>query len=133
MVLSLRSAAAIGVLGACLAWSAPPAPHTVTWTGWFSETKCGPGKIAGGKLGPTNPQCSEHCIKEGAAPVFISEQAKALFEVKGGANVIDDLGYHLEVQGLVDDAAKTITIQKVTRLGFDGAACSRPKKTAAKQ
>jgi hypothetical protein len=132
MVLSLKSVAAIGILGACLAWSAP-APHTVTWTGWFSDANCAAGRDPAGTFTATNPECAAHCIKEGAAAVFNSQQAKALFEVKGDWHVVDDLGYHVEVQGIVDESAKTITIQKVTRLGYDGASCARPKKPAAKQ
>jgi hypothetical protein len=87
--------------------------------------------VAGGKLGPTNPDCSKTCIEKGIAAVFISEQAKAMFTVKDYPSVIDQLGYHVEVQARVNEAAKTIEIQSLKQLGWDGAACSRPRKTTA--
>jgi hypothetical protein len=51
-----------------------------------------------------------------------------MFTVKGYAGVVEDLGYHVEVQARVDEAAKTIEIQKVTRMEYVGASCGRPKQ-----
>ena len=101
---------------------------SITWTGWFSDLQCASARAAAGTFTATNPDCAKSCIEKGAAPVLISEQAKAIFQVRGYPSVIEDLGYHVEVQGSVDTAAKTITIQKVKRLEFQGAACARPKK-----
>jgi hypothetical protein len=113
--------------------SAHAGERTVTWTGWFSDAKCAAARAATGLFTATNPECSKRCIDQGAAAVFLSEQAKAIFQVKGYAKLVDDLGFHVEVQGVADEAAHTITIQKVTQLGWDGAACARPKKPALKQ
>jgi hypothetical protein len=121
------------VLAVWLTASAHAGEHTVTWTGWFSDAHCAASRAAGGLFTATNPDCSKRCIDQGAAPVFLSEQAKAIFQVKGYAQLVDDLGYHVEVQGVLDEAGHSITIQKVTRLGWDGAACARPRKPAAKQ
>ena len=103
---------------------------TVTWTGWFSDFKCASARAASGTFSATNPDCAKSCIEKGAEPVFVSEQAKALFKVKGYSAVIEDLGYHIEVQATVDEAAKTITIRTVKRLAYEGPACSRPRKAA---
>jgi len=105
---------------------------TVTWTGWFADMKCASAHAAAGTFGPTNPECSKTCIQQGTAPVFISEQAKAIFPVKGGGSVIENLGYHIEVTGTVDTAANTIVIRNLKTLAYEGAACSRPKKAAQK-
>lgn len=126
MLLPFRIQRAI-FLALPLLLAAQSEPKTVKWTGWFSDANCAPSKLTG-KLGPTNPDCSANCIKKGAAPVFLSEQAKALFVVKGYPALVDDLGYHMEIEGVIDEAAKTITVKKATRLGFDGAACARPRK-----
>lgn len=128
----LPFAAGALVISFALADFSSAAEKSVTWTGWFSDLKCAAARALSGTFTATNPDCARKCIEEGAAPVFISEQAKAIFQVKGSASVIDDLGYHVEVRATVDDAGKTITIQKVERLGYDGAACARPKKSAAK-
>jgi hypothetical protein len=104
----------------------------VTWTGWFSDVKCAAPRAAAGVFTITNPDCAKSCLEKGAAPVFISEQAKAIFQVKDYSSIIDDLGYRLEIQGAVDEAAKTIAIRNVKRLAYQGAACARPRKSAEK-
>jgi hypothetical protein len=106
--------------------------NSVTWTGWFSDLKCASARAAAGTFSGTNPDCARSCIEKGAAPVFISEQAKAIFQVKDSSSVIEDLGYHIEVQATVDEATKMIRIQKVKRLAYQGAACARPKKSSEK-
>ena len=60
--------------------------------------------------------------------MFVSEQAKALFTLKGNVEAVKYLGYHVTVEGQVDEAANTIEITKVTTLDYEGAACARPKK-----
>ena len=104
----------------------------VTWTGWFTDGKCHESVAAGVKVSAPNPDCSKDCLEKGAPAIFLSQQTNAIYHVKGYSGVIDDLGYRLEVQAKVDEAARTITIQSVQRLEYAGAACSRPRKTAAK-
>jgi len=118
-----------GTLALCLA-TAAAADKTVTWTGWFSDYGCASGRVRSGIIAPTNPECAKSCIGKGAAAVFISEQAKAIFTVKDYPGVIDDLGYHVEVEAKVDERAKTISIVKVTRHEYQGASCSRRNPTA---
>jgi hypothetical protein len=117
----------ICLLSLALTGDAESAAKSVTWTGWFSDASCASARASSGTFTATNPDCAKKCIEKGAAAVFISEQAQALFTVQG-TDVLTDLGYHVEVQARVDDGAKTIEIQKVTRLDYAGAACSRPKK-----
>jgi hypothetical protein len=76
---------------------------------------------------------AKRCIERGAAPVFISEQAKGIFKVKDYPGIIDDLGYHVEIAAMVDESAKTISVQKVKRLSYEGATCARPKKIGANE
>lgn len=120
----------IGILAICLTGTA--AEKAVTWTGWFSDYGCASGRVRAGIIAPTNPECAKSCIEKGAAPVFISEQAKEMFTVKDYPGVIDDLGYHVDVEAKVDEAAKTISIIKVTRHEYQGASCSRKSKAATK-
>jgi hypothetical protein len=124
----LSSVAVVSLISLALAGTGQAEEKRVTWTGWFSDVKCASARLAGGTLSATNPECSRRCIEGGAAAVFISEQAKAVFAVQGYPSVVEDLGYHMEVQGALDEAAKTLRIEKVTRLEFEGAACARPKK-----
>ena len=91
-----------------------------------------PCATAAGVFTITNPDCARSCLEKGAAPVFISEQAKAIFQVKDYSSVVGDLGYHLEIQATVDEAAKTIAIRNVKRLAYQGASCARPRESAEK-
>ena len=100
----------------------------VTWTGWFSDSKCAASRAAGGTFTETNPECAKTCIAKGASAVFISQQAKAVFGIKDYASAIEDLGYHIELRGVVDDAARTIRVREVKRLEYVGASCARPRK-----
>src|SRR4051794_21877805 len=81
---------------------------TVTLTGWFSDERCAPARLTVEKLGPSNPDCSATCIKNGAAAVFISETGREILKVKNHAGVIDDLGYHVAVTGTVDRETHTV-------------------------
>jgi hypothetical protein len=102
---------------------------TVKLSGWFSDEHCARARLTAPKLGPSNPVCSADCIRKGAAPVFIGED-RAILVVKNYPGVIDDLGFQVEVTGIVDSAAKTLRVQSVKQLSWEGAACVRPRKPA---
>jgi len=89
---------------------------SVTWTGWFSDAGCATGRANSGNFTPTSPECAKKCIKDGTPAVFISETAKAIFIVQDYPDVLDDLGYRIEIQARVNESAKTIQIDKVKRL-----------------
>jgi hypothetical protein len=101
-----------------------------TSTGWFSDKGCAAPRVARGQIGPNNPDCVKRCLDEGAVPVFISEAAKALYEVKDYPSVKDDVGYRVEVTGIVDEQAKTIAVKAVKRLESVGSTCARKPKKA---
>ena len=109
-------------------WCTGASESSVIWTGWFSDMKCAPGRVKSGYISSTNPECSKRCIEGGAAPAFISEQAQAVFTVKGFPGAVEELGFHVEVEGLVDNSARTFTVLKVKQLEREGAACGRPRK-----
>jgi hypothetical protein len=105
---------------------------SVTWTGWFSDSQCATARAKSGVFTPTNPDCARKCIENGSAVVFISEQAQALYTVKGYASAVDDLGYRLEIQASIDNGAKILTVHSAKRLEYKGASCARPKAKVAK-
>jgi hypothetical protein len=88
--------------------------RSVTWTGWLSDQQCA--RVNNGETKPNNTLCVKKCLEEGSPAVFISEQAKAIYVVKDHPTVSDDVGYHLELTGTVDEAAKTIAVTSVKRL-----------------
>ena len=101
-------------------------------TGRFACEKCTAPRAAKGDLRPSNPECAKQCIDKGSEAVFISEQGKELLKVRNHTSVKEDLGYHIEVPGKVDPASKTISIETVRRLEYEGASCSRPRNGTKK-
>ena len=97
----------------------------VTLTGWFSDAECAPARLRAAKLGPSNPDCSRQCIEKGVPAVFISESGREILKVVNYPGVKDDLGFHVEVLGALDPVSKTISVQLVRQLSWDGAKCSR--------
>jgi len=119
---------------ASLAFASDPVQPAkpVTWTGWFSNLDCAASRAKAGIFTETNPDCAEQSIRKGQPAVFISEQAKAIFLVKDYPSVIDDLGYHLEVQARVSADSKSLTIVSLKRLEYQGMACSRRRPAVKK-
>lgn len=109
---------------------APAQPANVKLTGWFASDKCTAARVAKGEIRPSNPVCAKQCIERGDAAVFLSEERKESLKVRKYTGASEDLGYHLEVTGVIDAAAKTITIESVKRLSYEGASCARPRKQA---
>jgi hypothetical protein len=50
--------------------------------------------------------------------------------VKDHADVLKDVGYHIEVTGVVDADAKTISLRSVKRLSEVVQTCALPKKNS---
>ena len=111
--------------------SAPPLAaaqetKSVTWTGWFSDARCA--RVTNGETKPNNTTCVKRCLEEGATAVFISQQAKAIFAVKDHPTVKEDVGYRVELNGVVDEAAGTIAVTSVKRLEEVVNMCAVPQK-----
>jgi hypothetical protein len=75
----------------------------------------------------------KRCLDDGEVSVFVSEEAKALFEVKDYPMVRDDVGYRVEVTGIMDETTKTITVTSVKRLEAVPIMCGRPVKKTTQQ
>ena len=117
--------------GVLFAGAAPPGAATVKLTGWFACDKCTAARVAKGEIRPSNPVCAKECMDKGDEAVFLSEQGKESLKVRKYTPT-EDLGYNVEVTGIIDRAAKTIAIESVKRLSYDGASCARPRGTTKK-
>jgi hypothetical protein len=109
-------------------WSSDSVEETVTLSGWFSDKGCAESKLASDDITPNGTICVKKCLEEGAVAVFIDPKARAMYDVKEPATVIDDVGYYLEVEAAVDAKAKTIAIRSVKRLGDVVQMCGRKAK-----
>src|SRR2546423_407549 len=108
------------LLSLALANAQPASTATVKLTGWFSCEKCTAARVAKGDIRPSNPVCAKECIEKDSEAVFLSEQGKESLKVRNYAAVKDDLGFHVEVTGVVDAKAKTISIESVKQLSYEG-------------
>jgi len=100
----------------------------VTLNGWFSDKQCAPAKLKSEEVTPNGTVCVKKCLDEGATPVFVNPKTRAMYDVKDHPSVKDDVGYYLEVTGIVDEDAKTISVRSVKRLGEVIQMCARPAK-----
>ena len=104
-----------------------------TWTGWFSDEGCAATRVKSGTITPNGTICVKKCLGEGATPVFVSEQAKDMYAVKDHASLLADVGYRLELTGVVDQKARTIFVRSVKRLSEIVQMCGLKKKGAEKK
>jgi len=103
---------------------------TETWTGWFSDKQCA--RVRDDEEPrPNGTACVKKCLDEGSPAVFISEQARAVYEVRDYPAAKNDVGYRVEITGEVDEKAKTVSIKAVKRLSEVTAMCMVPKKRRA--
>jgi hypothetical protein len=100
---------------------------TETWTGWFSDKQCARVR-PDEEPRPNGTACVKKCLDEGSTAVFISEQAKAVYEVRDYASAKDDVGFRVEITGEVDEKAKAVSVKSVKRLSEVTAMCLIPKK-----
>jgi hypothetical protein len=106
-----------------VSWATEPRESTTTtWTGWFSDKQCA--RVTPGEAPrPNGAACVKKCLADGSPAVFISEQAKAVYEVLDYASARNDVGFHLEITGEVNEKAKTVSIKSVKRLAEVPAIC----------
>jgi hypothetical protein len=106
----------------------PPAPaaREVTWTGWFSDKGCA--RVRDGEVAPNGTACVKKCLGEGAQAVFISEQAKAIFDLRDHPAVLADVGFRVEITGTLDEDAKTLSLKSVKHLSEVVSMCALPPK-----
>ena len=124
----LYSAALLAVMAGPTLEASSTSSSPVTMTGWFSDERCATRSVKAGYISPNNPQCVTRCLSQGATPVFISEQAKALFVVIGHPTVKDDVGWHVQITGTVGPTGKSIEVSAVKRMAFVGASCALRKR-----
>jgi hypothetical protein len=122
-----RTAAVVAFLAVTTLDGVPNGTVSTTWTGWFSDKQCA--RVLPDKAPrPNGTACVKKCLDEGSVPVFISEQAKGVYEVRDYPSVKDDVGYYLQIEGEVDEKAKTVSVKSVKRLSEVTSMCQIPKK-----
>ena len=102
-----------------------PAENVVKLNGWFSDEGCAAAKLKADDVTPNGTICVKKCLDEGAVAVFVNPKARAMYRVIEQASVKEDVGYYLELTGVVDEKAQTISVRSVKRLGDVIQMCGR--------
>jgi hypothetical protein len=127
----------MSVLAVAIVLTAPPIGAAVTkepgekittWTGWFSDKQCAAAKVKSEEVTPNGTACVKKCLDEGSTAVFVDPKAREMYDVKDYPTVKDDVGFYLEVTGVRDESARTISVQSVKRLGDVVQMCGLPRK-----
>jgi hypothetical protein len=101
---------------------------TVTLKGWLSDKGCAQAKVKAEDVTPNGTVCVKKCLDEGAEAVFVHPVSRTAFALKNYPTLREDVGYHLELTGVVDEKSKTITVRSVKRLDEIVNVCALPKK-----
>ena len=102
--------------------------NTTTLKGWLSDKGCAQSKVKAEEVTPNGTTCVKKCLDDGAEAVFVHPDSRTLFALKDYSTLRDDVGYHLELTGVVDEKAKTISVRSVKRLQEIVNVCALPKK-----
>ena len=75
-----------------------------TWTGYISDSNCGPKKA-----GEAHASCAQKCVKEGADPILVV--GKKAYKIADKSKVMDFVGKKVTVTGTVD--GDTVTVEEI--------------------
>lgn len=101
---------------------------TVTLKGWISDKGCAQAKVNAEAVTPNGTTCVKKCLDDGAEAVFVHPDSRTLYAVRNYTTLREDVGYHLELTGEIDEKTKTITVQSARRLEEIVNVCAIPKK-----
>jgi hypothetical protein len=78
--------------------------------GWISDASCG---ASNGSGNAEARECAKKCIKDGAAPVFVSDADKKVYKLAGKADATQHLDHKVQITG--DVKGDTITVTEIKK------------------
>ena len=103
--------------------------ETVTLKGWLSDKGCAQSKVDGTEtVTPNGTACVKKCLDDGATPVFVDPKSRTLYQLRNYPTLKEDVGYHLELTGVIDTETKTITVRSAKRTSEIVNVCALPSK-----
>jgi hypothetical protein len=82
------------------------AANAAEFTGWVSDSSCGAGNASSQT---SSRECAERCIKNGAAPVFVTEADKKVYKIADPAKAVQHIKTKVKVTGTLNGDTLTIT------------------------
>lgn len=74
-------------------------------TGWISDSSCGAGNA---NASAASRDCAKRCIKDGSAPVFVSEKEGKVYHLANADLAKPHLDYKVKISGDVKDGKLVI-------------------------
>ena len=96
-------------------------------TGWFGDERCLVERVKSGSVGPSNRECAQKCIREGAKMVFVDEKAKDVYFVENPEAAKGQESHYVRVAGKLNPGAKTFHVASVEVLDEYRASCKAPE------
>ena len=96
-------------------------------TGWFGDERCAVARVKSGSVGPSNRECAQKCIKDGAKMVFVDEKAKDVYFVENPETAKGQESHYVRVAGRLNPEAKTFHVASVEVLDEYRASCKAPE------
>lgn len=78
--------------------------------GWISDASCG---ASNGSGSAEARECAKKCIKDGAAPVFVSEADKKVYKLAGKSDATQHMDHKVQISG--DVKGDTITVTEIKK------------------
>jgi len=103
----------LGLLIGCAAWAQTTPTKTETIRGWLSDEHCAGSKAREGVFAATNPECAKECVAKGYKIVLIDPLQKRVLLITNQEMAQKNVGDYVEVTGVVDRQASTITAQSI--------------------
>jgi hypothetical protein len=102
-------------------------PSRTTVTGWFSCDRCAPAaRVKAKRIRPTNRECAQKCLSEGAHLVFLDEKARRVLQVANPDAAKGQESHYVQVVGSIDAPGKTLRVKSVKVLEEYVAMCLGP-------
>jgi len=96
--------------------------------GWLSDESCAGGRASSGTYTGTNPDCAKKCVHEGKKIVLVDPDHKRLLTIANQDAARERVGDYVEINGELDEQARSLRIDSMKLLEKGGAMCDVPAK-----
>jgi hypothetical protein len=99
-----------------------------TLRGWLSDESCAAGRASSGTYTGTNPDCAKKCVHNGKKIVLVDPEHKRLLTIANQDAARDQVGDYVEINGQLDEQARSLHIDSLKLLEKGRAMCDVPAK-----
>ena len=123
-----KSIVAFFALGLLIAVKPSSSADKTMLRGWLSDEGCAGGRASSGTYTGTNPDCAKKCVREGKRIVLVDPDHKRLLTIANQDAARERVGDYVEINGELDQQAKSLHIDSLKLLEKGSAMCDVSKK-----